>query len=68
MMELSFELFEIATLMKMNGHAWDTPIGKVLYCDREIGNHINPCAVTVNGALGATTATVVSGHVPPFIR
>ena len=31
-------------------NGWDAPIGKILYCEREIGNRIDPHAVAVKRA------------------
>ena len=42
-------------IMHVYRNGWDVPIGEVINCNREIGNHSDPCAVVVKRAtLGAS--------------
>ena len=43
-------------------NGWDAPIGKPLYCELEIGNHSDPCAVAVKRATLGPTKEGASLH------
>ena len=63
MMKHSFTINSVIRGYHVYKDEWDAPIGEVLYCEREIGNRSDPCAVAVK----RTTTSVVSGHVPRFM-
>ena len=59
MMEHSFTITSVIRGYHIYKDEWDAPIGEVLYCEREIGNRSDPCAVAVKRATLGTTTSVV---------
>ena len=55
-MEHSFTLSSVIRGYHVYKDNWDAPIGEELYCEREIGNRSDPCAVAVKQMIAGRTS------------